>query len=789
MWVFGLALSLVTVAAAVKGVYRHSNPQRLLTNALEANPEWQKYFASPIGSTVHHPDEGSVGSSQTAPPQEDTVEEGPGHARVVAPHLQAVIQGRDGKGIASSGSSRSKSKKKGKNKSKSKHAAGSEYDDDFFDYMNEAETSDEANNNEAKGSQSKSLKKKVSKASGDREVDCHFMNGVYFGKDCEESKFRRTEQADRWMPWNMKTHYFSVLFVCLSGQRSKLHKHESNSPSPVPAPHYPPSYVSPKPIYISPAAVPHQYERPAAPSAPTVSTPGHNGTPTRPVYDEAPAEPVAPVALVAPTGTTGPVGSPVGAPVSSVATPSSEGVSTTLAPVQGANETATASPTSAPAIGIVATPTSAYKTKTVTPKAALIRVTGTFDPEAQDEEFFDVLRDNFAPYTRASIGEMLTSFDLKAEFIVPNEKEVKSAVRTSWIEVIVSYYIGTDDMLLFDAFTTESGSVVLTKFFQSANAQRLIQRLKDEGIPVVSIEVHSTLSDDETASAKEGGEESDNQTVPSVSLAKGQTEEDSRSGIIAASVSGAIILLVIGVVLLKRRQSHTHAVFDDKGSVTSDYSRTDVYSGTPGGMYLPSETTSYVKPAALHVRNKKERDIGVKARLSSNSTISSYQSNGTTNAERADKKNRKKVMLQPEIDDKSEIAADDESRGQADTKLVPYADGSDCDGTGRALKCLDGEESVGAMNDAYPEFDLYHTAGLAPPSPGWSIGNFSSMSRQYGIAGDDGEYSTSRKRWHEEANDLDLIALPDHCSETGYASTNGDDRSQSSTKSKGRCSI
>lgn len=790
-----VVLSLATVTVAVKGADRPINPHRQLVSALEENPEWQKYFASPIGSSdPQHEVEVSVPSEQnTAPPDEDDIMNGPGHAWVVAPHLQAVIQNHGGgKGSASSRNSSKSSK--GKHKSKSKHSVGLEYDDDFFDYMNDAETtSDDANDVGAESSQqsykSKSLKKKVSKASGDRESDCQFMNGIYFGKDCEESKYRRTEQEE-WMPWNMRAHLLSVLFVCPAGQRSKLHKYEKYSPSPVPAsdlapartpfpPYYPPSYVSPKPIYISPAAKPPPYGIPTVPSTPTVSTPVHNGMPTRPVYDQAPAV----------LATTVPVRSPVDAPVTPAATPTSEVIST-LAPVPGANETETESPTSAPALGIVATSTTNYKTKTVTPKAALVRVAGTFDPDAQDETFFEVLRDNFAPYSRASIGEMLISFDLKAEFVVPDVVEVKSAVRTSWIEVVASYHVGTDDMLLFDAFTAESGYVVLTKFFQSANAQRLIQRLKEESIPIVSIEVHSTLPGNETAPTKEGGDDSDNQSVKSVSPVQEQTEGDNRSGVIAASVSGTIILVAIGAVLVKNRQSHNHAVFDDKGSVTSDYSRTDVYSGTPGGMYLPSESTSYVKPAALHLRNKKEREIGVEARISSNSTISSYQSNGTTNAERAVKKNKKNAMLQQKINYKKEKAAEAASIGQAETTLVPYADGSDCiDTAGKALKCLDGEESVGAMNETYPEFDLYHSPGMAPPSPGWSISNFSSMSRQYGVAGDDGEYSTSRKRWHDEANDLNLIALPDHSSDTGYASTNGDDKSLSSTKSKGRCSL
>ena len=195
-----VVLSLVTVTFAVQGADRLSNQQRQLVQTLEENPEWQKYFASPIGSPNQQQDVDVSVTSQrnnNAPPDEDANMDGPGHAWVVAPYLQAVIQSRGGKGSASTSSSGKSSK--GKHKSKSKHSAGSEYDDDFFDYMNEAEASDDINGTETESSQhsykSKSLKKKVSKESGDRESDCQFMNGVYFGKDCEESKYSITDQG------------------------------------------------------------------------------------------------------------------------------------------------------------------------------------------------------------------------------------------------------------------------------------------------------------------------------------------------------------------------------------------------------------------------------------------------------------------------------------------------------------------------------------------------------------------------------------------------------------------
>jgi len=487
--------------------------------------------------------------------------------------------------------------------------------------------------------------------------------------------------------------------------------------------------------------------------------------PVRPIFE---GNTVAPVTLA-------PVGSPVSAPVPAVPAPTGGEVDTTLAPVLVVGETAgpspavpaTSAPTSAPVLGI----SPSYKTKTVTPDPILIRITGNFDPETQEQAFFEVVRENFAAYSRASIGHMLLSFDLIAEFITdrPGAQNGQSTVTTSWSEIKVAYHMGTDDAILYDAFTPASAATLLANFFGSKNLKLLIPRLNEAGISVLTIQVHQNLPNDRSGQPKED-EDPENPEIPTPVITPKQAEEtrDNRGAVIAATVSGSIILLAVGAVLVKNRQTQKHSIFDEKASVTSDYSRTDVYSGTPGGMYVSaSESASNIKPAALQIRKKRERENEGKVKLSSDSTISSYQSNGTTNAERADKTNKKSSKKKEVEKAKTE---------EETTAIVPYADGSDPTAA-KALKCLDGEESVGEMNNSYPEFDLYHSAGLAPPSPGWSVGNFSSMSRQYGT--EDGDYVSSRKRWHDEANDLDLIALPDHSSDLGYASAHDSQRSRS----------
>ena len=218
MWTRWLLLSLVTIAAtrrasASDGADHRTGSRQLQATQLEQNPEWQKYFASPLESPVHA--EQSV-LSGTKPSEEDIME-GPGHAWVMAPHLASVIHSHGSEDDASTSTSAShshskKSSKKHKHKSKSKSSSGSAYNDDFFDYLDDSGANVDVNGTYTESSnsyRSKSLKKKASHTSGDREPDCQIMNGIYFGRDCEDSKCRIV----RWTPDDAETHIFSVCFV------------------------------------------------------------------------------------------------------------------------------------------------------------------------------------------------------------------------------------------------------------------------------------------------------------------------------------------------------------------------------------------------------------------------------------------------------------------------------------------------------------------------------------------------------------------------------------------------
>mmetsp|Transcript_9063 Transcript_9063/g.19536 ORF Transcript_9063/g.19536 Transcript_9063/m.19536 type:complete len:165 (-) Transcript_9063:17-511(-) len=69
------------------------------------------------------------------------------------------------------------------------------------------------------------------------------------------------------------------------------------------------------------------------------------------------------------------------------------------------------------------------------------------------------------------------------------------------------------------------------------------------------------------------------------------------------------------------------------------------------------------------------------------------------------------------------------------------------------LTNLDGDGSIKGIDSSYPEFEMFVNV-KTPPTPQWPDGEDLYESQNE-------EYNTQRKRWQEEANDLDSIGLPD----------------------------
>lgn len=381
-----------------------------------------------------------------------------------------------------------------------------------------------------------------------------------------------------------------------------------------------------------------------------------------------------------------------------------------------------------------------------------IQVAGSFDPWKQQNAISKVVEEIFNPYTRAYVGDLLREYTVSLKF---QDNLTTTNQATSRNDLSVNLYasfnatfeVGSTDEDKMKVFTPAFATLLVRRFFLDDHMQRLTNRLIEAGISVTAINVidkFPAVGDphDDGTTAKQGrNSHGSSESVPEIS-STADKDGSSSAKIVGASCGAIIAAAFVGVaVLAHKRQRRAldeerehKAYLSGTGSQSNSDQVSETFSFTDDG---PTE----IKPAALHVRNKMERER--KLKLSSNSTLSSYCSN----------ENPIIKEVSP-----SDVYTDNKPSGMiedtGETSLISFEDGPDLVATG-ALKCLDGEESVSTLRDVYPEFELYQNV---PPSPMWSLSNMSNMSPY--TAEDD--YLAARRRWHDEANDPQLIELPSH---------------------------
>lgn len=412
-------------------------------------------------------------------------------------------------------------------------------------------------------------------------------------------------------------------------------------------------------------------------------------------------------------------------------------------------------PSSKPVLNIVSAPKDAFL-KSVEANPIFLNVTGAFDPGTQKQQFAEVLRTSFESYSQVNVGNILNAFDMTVMFMDDLTQHVvatgtNESLNTAWCEVNVTFNVGSNTETGLDSLTTEKGSMLVLKFFLASRKTQLIVDLNNTGIPVNDIEAFYALPDDIKAILDADLMKVQAGLAGATTAGNGDSSTGSQSNtvLIAAVASGGVIFVALGVVLLSHR--HKNRVGMEaygKESLTGDSSSYSDSSDAHAVKFVTGENGTEVKPAALHVRMQRERERQEKA-VSANSTVSSYRTSETPTGNMttgyANKGNGGTLSYS--------------SGGEVHERaLARLEDGPNLIASG-ALTCLDGEESVGALNEAYPEFDLYQMANSSPPpSPVWSVGNFSNTT-PYSAEED---YIAARRRWHDEANDLELIALPDH---------------------------
>lgn len=549
---------------------------------------------------------------------------------------------------------------------------------------------------------------------------------------------------------------------------SKYHKLQKPTPAPT---------SSGPPTFFPPVLLPPSTTGTGPPNAPAITPfPTAQSLTASPVT-EAPSTTTI-VATSTPVASSSGTDAPVlinatpGPGLTNAPTPATPPTPATLAPT-------TEFPTAVPTLLII---DNLPLTKAVTTMPFYVSLTGSFDPIEDEERIFDVVETNFRPYSKAMIGDMLMDYQMFFKFLEDRTttlsgRRLQQNVSTM-VEIIVVFTLSGSDSEQFEALDSERLSRTVQRYFLAGHKDTLLEQLNAAGIGVSDMQVFASLPPKDPSSPSNGGDvPTDGNTDDEATEAphphgpnpidfagdhSAMNRSRSTSAVIAAVISGVIIFVALGAVLVSNRRRQRNRfipstqpflLHQKPPSITGDGS-----SVADGSVDAVSYGHDHIKPAALHVRNQRQRDEAVKA--SSNSTISSIPSANSPHF--AVKPAPGHANRYESSSASSQSSHEEQKKEITETALVLLDDKPNKVAEG-ALKCLDSDVSVGELVNTYPEFELYQ--GSTPPtSPQWHADNFS-VSTPYSA---EEEYLKARKRWHEEANDLQSIALPDHNSEMGY---------------------
>jgi hypothetical protein len=389
------------------------------------------------------------------------------------------------------------------------------------------------------------------------------------------------------------------------------------------------------------------------------------------------------------------------------------------------------------------------------------------------EFFFQVVDSMMLEHLKddARAGNMLKKFELNLDFQPQNTRTIAAGMTRSdililsYFDVFVDIEIGSTSIDRLNNFQDKQATEAVASFFQGESNKELIKELNRASLKVESIQpVDQAMEDhlDSLPVTSDGlilqrdkpkiiEKEKDDNTA---------TDDNDKQTILYASiVSGSVVLsAVVFAVLYNRRKKRQFVAYypgdSEGGSLFTDGSRSDI------------------RPAAITVRSKKQEDDDGTV----NSEFSSlYMPSGGQHMSGS--------LVSPQMsfgDVEGNYQFDEvETSEFVNAGAIVSAEGKTGYVGTSALTCLDATASVGALTDDYPEFSLYSSVKLPSPatSPGWSVDG---MSVPFSYHVDDEEYQRQRQRWHDEADDLALIVLPDHASEKGYHTNTSDEPTNNS---------
>jgi hypothetical protein len=415
---------------------------------------------------------------------------------------------------------------------------------------------------------------------------------------------------------------------------------------------------------------------------------------------------------------------------------------------------------------------------TVAAAPRTIQLKGDFDPLQSEQIIFQATESLMRTYMNTYGGDILDSFELSLIFY--HEYDHLTSVdghplMTMYFDVDVDFYVTSYDMDEIAQFSSNKATKLVERFFSGTHLTRLKRRLSAKGLKIKDAQLFTSLPEDIPRS------ETGDKYQPAVSSSNGK-KSGNNTVLYAALASGAIMFFaLVAVVLISRRELRKNiktvlgSLSGSKSS--SSYSDSSVSSTVSGG----------IKPAALHLRRKREEEQARQMETSSLDGFSysdkSFGSNFVRSHQpflhvnRLGAKPRESNFV---IDDDT----DDESVGRLEDGLVASG----------ALTCLDQERSE--LSKEYPEFELFvhiprqileskPKLPTAPASPVWSV---SATSHDVGSTAGDDDYAEQRRRWQDQQLDDLALVLPDHYSDREGPSesdaSTGSSRSKKSSDSK-----
>jgi hypothetical protein len=410
----------------------------------------------------------------------------------------------------------------------------------------------------------------------------------------------------------------------------------------------------------------------------------------------------------------------------------------------------------------------ALQKATVAAEPRTIQLKGDFDPLQSEQIIFQATESLMRTYMNTYGGDVLDSFELSLIFF--HEYDHLTSVdghplMTMYFDVDVDFYVTSYDMDEIAQFSRNKATKLVERFFSGTHLTRLKRRLSAKGLKIKDAQLFTSLPEDIPQS------ETGDKYQPIVSSSRGK-QSGENTVLYAALASGAIMFFALVAVVLVSRREFRKNIKTVMGSLSGPKSSSS-YSGSS----VSSTVSGGIKPAALHLRRKREEEQSRQMETSSLDGFSYSDKSFGSNFVRSHQPflHVTRLGARPReanfvIDD-----TDDESVGRLEDGLVASG----------ALTCLDQERSE--LSKDYPEFELFAhiprqileskpKLPTAPASPVWSV---SATSHDVGSTAGDDDYAEQRRRWQDQQlDDLALVALPDH-----YSDREGPSESDASTGS------